>query len=342
MARISASNLNLTQKGVTLIDNACFEFEPGIIFLLGSNGSGKSTLMLTISGTLEPTSGEITIDGDGSSLLRRKKVSFISDIGILGANLRLEQVIKQYANLFKVDQERVIDCIALFPEMNSHLKKFIYQLSTGWQKKVTIICTLMRPAQIFIFDEPTNGLDTVSSEIVDKILRKIRNDGKTAIVVTHDDNLVNRMTGNVWEIADGNLKTSERITKEMKVAMNQVKIDVGGFSNTMLSEIKSIEGIIDAKYTPTGGLDEAIIKRELEKSGFAVGNAPINVIQLPEEEAKALLEKLGGIPMEAPAALRRGILIVESQSDVTQAVMEKLKKLECSIKKIEMDGGNGI
>lgn len=165
-----------------------------ILSLLGENGSGKTTLMNMLSGIYYPDSGEIFINGEKVDI-RSPKDSFALGIGMIHQHFKLVDLFSAAENIVlgmpgktKVDMKAVVDkikglCDKYGFELDPYKK--IYNMSVSEKQTVEIIKTLYRGANILILDEPTAVLTPQETRTLFKILRKMREDGKAIIIITH-------------------------------------------------------------------------------------------------------------------------------------------------------------
>ena len=165
-----------------------------ILAVLGENGSGKTTLMNMISGIYYPDEGEIFVDGKKADI-GSPKDAFSYKIGMIHQHFKLvdlftatENIIlgindgKKY-NLAEAEQ-RVRDITERYGfEMDPHKK--IYQMAVSEKQTVEIIKVLYRGADILILDEPTAVLTPQETEKLFAVLRRMREDGKSIIIITH-------------------------------------------------------------------------------------------------------------------------------------------------------------
>lgn len=157
--------------------------EGKIIGLLGPNGSGKTTLIKLASGLLQPTSGEILIDGMKPGVETKRIVAYLLERNYLEDRMTVEQMLKFmqdfYAD-FNMDKAR---------EMLTHLdidpKTKFKALSKGNREKVQLILVMSRDAKLYLLDEPIGGVDPASRDyILDTIIKNYNKDA-TVILSTH-------------------------------------------------------------------------------------------------------------------------------------------------------------
>ena len=154
-----------------------------IIGLLGPNGSEKTTLIKLASGLLQPTSGEILIDGMKPGVETKRIVAYLPERNYLEDRMTVEQMLKfmkDFYEDFNMDKAR---------EMLTHLdidpKAKFKALSKGTREKVQLILVMSRDAKLYLLDEPIGGVDPASRDyILDTIIKNYNKDA-TVILSTH-------------------------------------------------------------------------------------------------------------------------------------------------------------
>jgi phospholipid/cholesterol/gamma-HCH transport system ATP-binding protein len=183
----------------TILRGLNFKINEGeILFILGTSGTGKSVLLKNIVGLLKPDEGEIWVDG--------QEVSQLSEIDYLAVRKKCGMVF-QHPALF--DSMTVYENVAYGlrkhfgypePEIKSRVAKALSlvnlsgieskmpsQISYGMQKRVSLARTVAIGPKILLFDEPTTGLDPVTTNAVNQLIRDLSRElHTTSIVVSHD------------------------------------------------------------------------------------------------------------------------------------------------------------
>ncbi len=181
------------------------------IALIGSNGSGKSTLLKAAAGLLALTSGNIRLFGQ-SIKETRHRVAYLPQRGELDwkfpITLRKLILTGRYVHLGWFKQPSATDWAAADHaitrmKLSDLAERQISELSGGQQQRALLARALAQNADLLLLDEPMNAIDTTTREIVAQVLLDLRNEGKTAIVATHDiDHLDTEFDGAVY-LADG-------------------------------------------------------------------------------------------------------------------------------------------
>jgi len=196
-------------RGINLQVNAG-EF----VAVVGKSGSGKSTLSNMITGIDRPTRGEVLIAGTPVHTLRENQIASWRGrtIGVVFQFFQLLPTLTVLENIMlpmdfchlysrRERRERAIHLLEQV-EMTPHMHKLPTAISGGQQQRVAIARALANDPPIIVADEPTGNLDSRTADAVFKLFARLVEEGKTILMVTHDDDLAERVTRTVT-IADG-------------------------------------------------------------------------------------------------------------------------------------------
>ena len=195
-----------TIKGVS------FEVHEGQIFgLLGPNGAGKTTLMQMIATLMKPTSGQILIDGlsaDKALLEIHRKIGFLTNEIKLDPLSTPNALYDFFANLYDIPKDELKDrrdeSFARFG-ISPFAEKRINELSTGMKQKISIAISLIHNPPVIIIDEPTNGLDILTSKQVTDYLKELRDKGHAIILSTHIFSVAEELCDDIAVLIDGSI-----------------------------------------------------------------------------------------------------------------------------------------
>lgn len=210
-----------------------------ILSLLGENGSGKTTLMNMISGIYFPDSGHIYVDGK-EVIIKSPKDAFDNGIGMIHQHFKLVDIFSAAENIIlgmndekKVNMKQVnakVSEIANRYGFDIDPKKKIYDMSVSEKQTVEIIKVLYRGANILILDEPTAVLTPQEIEKLFNILRAMKKDGKSIVIITHKLNEVLEISDRVSILRKGRyigtVDTKDTSEKELTEMMVGKKIDL--------------------------------------------------------------------------------------------------------------------
>ena len=192
------------------IDGVDIEASPGRIFgLLGVNGAGKTTMLRMLSTVIKPTEGTATVAGadvvsDAQKV--RSSIGFMSNSTALYGRLTSREVIEYFGTLYGLEgarlQERVKYVLDKL-QIHEFEDRLCDKLSTGQKQRVSIARTILHDPPVLFFDEPTAGLDVVTSQTVMEFIEEARDMGKTVIFSTHIMSEVERLCDDIAVIHDG-------------------------------------------------------------------------------------------------------------------------------------------
>lgn len=199
-------------KDTETIKGVSFGIGKGTIFgLLGPNGAGKTTLMQIIATLMKPSSGTIEIAGmsPDKDLLEIHKL-----LGFLTTEIKLDPVSTPdrlfdfFAELYDIPKEEINNRKEKAFErfgITPFATRRISELSTGMKQKISIAISLLHEPPIIIFDEPTNGLDILTSRQVTDYLKELRNEGRCIILSTHIFSVAEELCDEVAILVDGKI-----------------------------------------------------------------------------------------------------------------------------------------
>ena len=185
--------------------------------VMGPSGSGKSTFLQVASILATPTSGKVIINGKDTSQydeveraqLRNKEIGFVfQTFNLLAKTSALENVALPLVYAGVGETERLARAKAMLEKLGlgDRLNNGPSQLSGGQQQRVAIARALINDPAIIFADEPTGNLDSKSGKEVEKILKKLNQEGKTIIMVTHEKEIA-KVAKRRIEMIDGKIKT---------------------------------------------------------------------------------------------------------------------------------------
>jgi sodium transport system ATP-binding protein len=194
------------------VDNVTFTCKPGQIYgLLGANGAGKTTTLRMLATILEPTDGTAIVCGHDvieAPEKVRASVGFLSAATALYPRLTAQEMVEYFGRLNGIDEgmlKQRIDELFARLDMNSFRDRRCDKLSTGMKQKTSIARTLIHDPQVMIFDEPTVGLDIMTSRTILDFIRQCRDRGKTVIFSTHIMTEVEKLCDVIGIIQSGKL-----------------------------------------------------------------------------------------------------------------------------------------
>ena len=200
------------KKSLRAVDKISFTCQPGRIFaLVGPNGAGKTTILRMIATMLKPTSGTIEVGGydcQKNPQKVREKIGFMTDQTALYDRLTPYEMVKYIADLhgmeasvFKSRKDKIFDMLKIHEFANRRIAR----LSSGMKQKTSIARTIIHDPDVLVFDEPTTGLDVMTSRAIIKLIRSCKEKGKTVIFSSHRMGEVNQISDDIAIIYKGSL-----------------------------------------------------------------------------------------------------------------------------------------
>ena len=197
---------------VRAVDGVSFICRPGEIYgLLGPNGAGKTTTLRMLSTALKPTSGTAVIDGidvTDQPQQVRARIGFLSGNTGLYGRLTAREMVRYFGRLYGMTPDLIKERTEMLFEMLD-MREFAdsrnEKLSSGMKQKVSIARSVIHDPPVMVFDEPTTGLDVMSSRTIVEFIRRCADDGKTVIFSTHIMSEAMRLCDKVGIIHQGRL-----------------------------------------------------------------------------------------------------------------------------------------
>ena len=273
-----------------------------ILSILGENGCGKTTLMNMIAGIYYPDHGQIFVNGE-EVVIRSPKDAFANGIGMIHQHFKLVDVFSASENIVlgikekkKYDIKEVNNRVLEISErygFNIDPKKKIYEMSVSEKQTVEIIKVLYRGADILILDEPTAVLTPQEIEKLFSILRKMRDDGKSIIIITHKLSEVLAVSDRVAVLRKGEhiatVNTCDTNENQLTEMMVGKKIDLNINRSDVNSSVLRLD-VANLSSTSTEGL------KVLDNISFkAYGGEILGIAGIAGSGQRELLEAISGL-----------------------------------------------
>lgn len=302
MNALELKNITKTFGAVYANKNVSIDVKQGeILSILGENGSGKTTLMNMVAGIYFPDEGQIFVNGK-EVVIKSPKDAFDNKIGMIHQHFKLVDVFTATENIvlgienekfnLKESKKRVKAITEKYGFVVD-LNKKIYEMSVSEKQTVEIIKVLYRGADILILDEPTAVLTPQETRKLFDVLRKMREDGKSIIIITHKLNEVLEISDRVTILRKGELvgtvdtkDATEQSLTEMMVGQ-KIELNIHRDEPENVKERLVIEDLSVIKKDGTVALDNV---QFTAYSGEILGIAGIS-----GGGQKELLESIAGL-----------------------------------------------
>ncbi len=210
--------LGIEEKKKTAVDGISFTAKSGEIFgLLGPNGAGKTTTMRLLSTLIKPDSGDAFFD-DVSVVKQpqivRSRIAFLTTDLKLDVKSTATGMFDFFAELYHVPKDQVKkrkDELFEGFHINTFADTKISKLSQGQRQKVSLAISVLHDPEFIIFDEPTNGLDIISTRDVRKFILDMKERDKCMIISTHLFDLVERVCDRAAMVINGKIAANDTI-----------------------------------------------------------------------------------------------------------------------------------
>ncbi|MCU0974322.1 MAG: ATP-binding cassette domain-containing protein [Burkholderiales bacterium] len=197
---------------IRAVDGVSLAARPGSIFgLLGANGAGKTTTLRMIATLLTPTSGTAIVAGHdvrAEPQRVREKIGFLTGSTALYGRLTAREMVEYFGKLHGLNGAalgaRVSEIFGDL-EMNGFARSRCDKLSTGQKQRVSIARAIVHQPAVMVFDEPTTGLDVMTSRTIMRFIEKCRDEGRTVVFSTHIMSEAERLCDEVAVIHGGRI-----------------------------------------------------------------------------------------------------------------------------------------
>ena len=217
MAVLEVKNIQKSFSGTQVLKGVSFSLEKGqVLAIIGSSGSGKTTLLRCLNFLETPDAGEIRVNGSlltGQNLtdaqIRQNRLHFglvFQNFNLFPQYTVLENITMAPTLLKKAPADRIrSNALALLEKVGLSQKAnaYPYQLSGGQQQRVAIARALALNPEVLCFDEPTSALDPELTNEVLRVIRSLKNQDNTMVVVTHEMDFARSVADVVMYMADG-------------------------------------------------------------------------------------------------------------------------------------------
>jgi Cu-processing system ATP-binding protein len=221
---IRIENINKRFKKLHALNGITVQFNKGqVISLIGPNGSGKTTLIKTILGLVKPESGKIYFNDEAISetVDYRKNIGYMPQIGRYPDNMKIGQLFKMLRNI-RSEKEWDEELFYRF-KLDTIQDKSMKTLSGGTRQKVSAALAFLFNPDVLILDEPTAGLDPLSSEILKEKILIEKEKGKLILITSHVLSDLEDLTTDVIYMQEGRIMFTKSLS-ELKLETGEEKL----------------------------------------------------------------------------------------------------------------------
>lgn len=215
---ISIENINKRFRKLKALDEINIKFSKGqAIALIGPNGSGKTTLIKSILGLVKPDSGKIWFDDAliTDSVAYRKRIGYMPQIGRYPDNMKIGQLFEMLKN---IRSEKHLDEEIYYKfKLDTLLDKNMRSLSGGTRQKLSAALAFLFNPEVLILDEPTAGLDPLSTEILKEKIIAEKQKGKLVLITSHVLSDLEELVTDVVYLQDGKIIFNKSLPELVKI-----------------------------------------------------------------------------------------------------------------------------
>ena len=273
MLAIETINLTRQYGKLTAVDALNLQVPAGSLFgLIGPNGAGKTTTLRMLAGLLDPSSGEIQINGsstNGGWQDVRRQIGYMPDFFGVYEDMLVWEYLDFFARCYDLPaqrRQRVTDELLELVDLNEKRDAFVQSLSRGMRQRLCLAHTLVHDPAVLLLDEPASGLDPRARVEMRELLRELGAMGKTVIVSSHILAELAELCDSIGIIERGQLVTSGTVEEISRQAQQGRIIRLKSLSETEaikeylknqpgVGQIYPVNGAIEIDFT---GDDETI------------------------------------------------------------------------------------
>lgn len=240
------------------LDNVSLEVPEGSIYgLLGPNGAGKTTLIRVINRITIPDSGKVYLSGKEITTEDIMHIGYMPEERGLYVKMRVGEQVVFFARLHGLNKteatKRAKEWFARFG-IEDWWNKKIEDLSKGMAQKIQFICTVIHEPKVLIFDEPFSGFDPINAEILKQEILRLRNNGSTIILSTHNMSSVEELCDYITLINKSQNILSGSVKEiRIKAGGNTFTVTYGGTKEDFASAIEGKAELIGEPENILGG-----------------------------------------------------------------------------------------
>ncbi len=166
-------------------------FAPGRIYvILGDNGAGKSTLLRIVTGLMEPSQGNVTLLGASEVREVAHRVGYMAHAPLLYDELSGMENLRYFAGLYGLHDDNVCKKAMTMVGLDPELSRRVGQYSQGMRQRLSLARAVLHDPELILLDEPFSNVDVHSAREMAAVLGRVRDQGKTIFVVTHQASLM--------------------------------------------------------------------------------------------------------------------------------------------------------
>lgn len=307
---IEVSDLTRSYGDFTAVDRVSFRIQQGeVVGLLGHNGAGKTTIMKMMTGYLEPTSGQVLIEGEAvrpDSAGTRRRIGYLPENCPVWSDMTVLEYLDYQAALHGVaphERDAAVARAVRRTDLGAKATATISTLSRGYRQRVGVTQALLHSPDIVILDEPTNGLDPTQIRHMRELIRELARTA-TVIVSTHILQEVQAVCERALILRGGKLVMDARLAE--LAATQSLQLAVGGDARAVLAGVQGVEGVDELVAEGDGNVrryrvrGDTALAPELVRA-LAGASLPLHLLQPERQDLEAVFARVNEAPQEEAA-----------------------------------------
>lgn len=256
------------RKKVQAVKSLSLDVKRGEVFgLLGPNGSGKTTTIKMLLGLLFPTSGSISILGKkASDVSKNERIGYLPEESYLYRFLNADETLDFYGRLFDMPaKERIAraDQLIKMVGLDNARRRQLKEYSKGMTRRIGLAQALINNPELVLLDEPTSGLDPIGTREMKDLILKLKDEGKTVILCSHQLADVQDVSDRIAVLFQGELKVLGNVDELLELR-DETEIRTGNLTDEAAAEIQNVlkkHGLAEASIQrPRADLEELFLK----------------------------------------------------------------------------------
>src|SRR5271165_102796 len=181
-------------------------FAPGRLYVVvGDNGAGKSTLLRVVAGLMEPSQGSVTLLGAKNVRDVAQRIGYMGHAPLLYDELNGMENLRYFAGLYGINDDAVCRAAMQQVGLDPELERRVGQYSQGMRQRLSLARAVLHNPELMLLDEPFSNVDVHSARDMAAILGRVRDQGKTIFVVTHQAPLMEPVADEFVHMAAGQI-----------------------------------------------------------------------------------------------------------------------------------------
>lgn len=230
---IDIRNLRKEYKETVALGNLTLEVPKGEVFgLIGPNGAGKTTLIRILATLLEPTYGQVYIDGIdvlADPLRVHPVIGYMSDFFALYDNMLVWEYLDHFARCYKIPvkkRNRLVDEVLQLVSLEVKRDGLVRNLSRGMKQRLCFAKTLLHEPKVLLLDEPASGLDPAGRLEFRELLKQLYSMGRTILISSHILTEMAEFCTSIAIMEEGRVLASGRVTEILERLQPAMKLEI--------------------------------------------------------------------------------------------------------------------